>query len=514
MLHQTWLLALFSVFVIIGIVGAVFYFSAQPTKLRITVGPSGSADARLVQALAQQFMRDRATIRLTPVIKDGPASAALAVDAKEADLAVVRRDIGYPQAGLAIAVLRENLVTIIVPAPGSLAAASKKAQRGKRAKESRSDKIESVEDLSGRRIGLLAQGPNDINVLNTLLKEFRIKPDNVTVVPLDRRNVAASLRSSPVDVIFALGPVASRSIAEAITAATNDNTLPTFLPITVSEAIAARERVFETAEIKAGVFGGKMPLPDEDIETISVKHYLVARKSLREETAADLTRLLFAARPALAAEFPSVRIEKPDTDRDAIVPAHPGAAAYLDNDQKTFFDKYSDFIYLGLMLMSGIGSGAAWLASYARADDRMKRLKVLERLLDIVKTARTTETLDELDTLRGEADEILNHTIRQAERNALDEPALMAFSLALDQAQLAISDRRAVLALPATPAGPARTKATPIATRPAGEGTPAPTARPAGEEAAPARTKQPATEMAAGATKQVRKSAKIVPDAS
>ena len=40
---------------------------------------------------------------------------------------------------------------------------------------------------------------------------------------------------------------------------------------------------------------------------------------------------------------------------------------------------------------------------------------------------------------------MLGRTIRQAEANKLDESALMAFSLALDQAQLAISDRRSTL---------------------------------------------------------------------
>ena len=143
-------------------------------------------------------------------------------------------------------------------------------------------------------------------------------------------------------------------------------------------------------------------------------------------------------------------IEKPDTDRDAAVPAHPGAAAFLDNDQKTFFDKYSDYLYFGLMLVSGLGSGAAWLATYARADDRVKSLKVLDRLLDIVKAARAAETVDELVKLREEADSVLGRTICQVQANKLDKLALMAFSLALDQAQLAISDRRSTLTVGAT----------------------------------------------------------------
>ena len=88
----------------------------------------------------------------------------------------------------------------------------------------------------------------------------------------------------------------------------------------------------------------------------------MARKSLSDQVAADFTKHLFAIRQTLAAELPSAaKIEKPDTDKDAAVPVHPGAAAYLDGELKTFFDRYSDLLYWGLMVMSVLGSGFAGL---------------------------------------------------------------------------------------------------------------------------------------------------------
>src|SRR5262249_15835555 len=142
----------------------------------------------------------------------------------------------------------------------------------------------------------------------------------------------------------------------------------------------------------------------------------------------------------------AAKIEKPDTDRDAAVQAHPGAAAYLDNDQKTFFDRYSDLFYWGLMVMSFFGSGIAWLTSYGKADERLQPMRLLDHLLDVMKAARAATTLDELEKLRTDVDTILRPTIGEVEKNDLDESALMAFSLALDQAQIAIADRRAQLA--------------------------------------------------------------------
>jgi hypothetical protein len=52
------------------------YFSSPPTTLRFAVGSPASGDARLVHALAQQFVRDRASIRLTPAVS-GTASQSI-----------------------------------------------------------------------------------------------------------------------------------------------------------------------------------------------------------------------------------------------------------------------------------------------------------------------------------------------------------------------------------------------------------------------------------------------------
>src|SRR3972149_885686 len=53
----------------------------------------------------------------------------------------------------------------------------------------------------------------------------------------------------------------------------------------------------------------------------------------------------------------AVAIESPSTDKDAPVLVHPGAAAYLGDNQKSFFDRYGDQIFYGLLIFPVIGSG-------------------------------------------------------------------------------------------------------------------------------------------------------------
>ena len=123
---------------------------------------------------------------------------------------------------------------------------------------------------------------------------------------------------------------------------------------------------------------------------------------------------------------------------------HPGALAYLEGEQKTFFERYSEPLYWGLMLLSFFGSGAAWLASYAKSDSNGETHD-LEALIAIVPRARTAVSADELDLMGAEIDGIMERAIRHIESGNLEGNRSSAVRLAVDQARHAISERRAML---------------------------------------------------------------------
>jgi hypothetical protein len=324
--------------------------------------------------------------------------------------------------------------------------------------------------MVGKRLGVVGRSPRNIELLKVILRQYRVSPDQLVmlstddlkkpneagkigVIQFDPNNVSSAIKDSNVDVIMSVGPVGSTITADAIAAATRGKEAPTFLPIDASEAIAEREPIYESGEIKAGAFGGSPQRPEESVETIEVSHFIVARKTLGEQVVADFTKHLFAIRQNLAAEIASAaKIEKPDTDKDAAVPVHPGAAAYLDGDLKTFFDRYSDLLYWGLMAMSVLGSGFAGLLSYSKADDRVRKLRTLEKLLEIAKSARSADSIKALDDLQAEIDDIQGDMIREVEASTIDETAMMAYAMSIERAQLTISDRRTALAgLPPRP---------------------------------------------------------------
>src|SRR5262249_1950958 len=158
------------------------------------------------------------------------------------------------------------------------------------------------------------------------------------------------------DAFMMIGALDAKVIADTIAATARARGEPKFLGVDVSDAIAERHPLYESEEIPAGAFGSAPQRPDDKIDTIPVNHLIVAPSSLSEDTVAAFTRELFTIRPSLAKELPAVsHIQKPDTDKDAALPAHPGAAAYIDSNERSFMDKYSDYIWGAVLILSGLG---------------------------------------------------------------------------------------------------------------------------------------------------------------
>jgi TRAP transporter TAXI family solute receptor len=422
------------VLAVIGAVAGAYYFAMRPVTLRIAVGPANSDDVKVVQALTQAFTQTRSHIRLRPIQTDGAAASAQAMADGRADLAIIRGDLDVPKDAQAVATLRKNVAVLWVPP----------AAKGKGKKAG--PKITKIPQLSGRRVGVVGRTPANVNLLKVILQQYGVDPAKVDIVQFPASEAAEAIRNQKADAYLAAGPVNSKITSDAITASTRDGGTPTFLAIDSAEAIAQNHPMYEASEIPAGAFGGSPDKPDDEVKTISFSHHIVARKSLSESTVAAFTRQLFAIRQSVMAEFPlAAKIETPDTDKDAAIPVHPGAAAFVDGEEKTFLDRYSDFIWWGLMGLSAMGSAGAWFAGYLKKDERNNNTSLRERLLDMLSAARRSDSTEELDQMQAEADAIMRDTLHCFDHGAIEEGALTAFNIALDQFHNAVADRKALL---------------------------------------------------------------------
>jgi TRAP transporter TAXI family solute receptor len=432
--QKTMFITLAGILAVVGTLAGGYYFAMRPVTLRIAVGPTNSDDIKVVQALTQAFSHAHGQVRLHPMQTDGAAASAQALAEGKADLAIIRGDLEVPKNAQAVATLRKNVAVLWVPP----------AAKGKGKKAG--SKITKIAQLSGHRIGVVGRTPANVNLLTVILQQYGVDPNKVDIVQFPAGEAADAIRNQKADAYLAAGPVNSKITADAIAASTRDGGTPTFLAIHSAEAIAQNHPMYESAEIPAGAFGGSPGRPDEEVKTISFAHHIVARKGLSEATVAAFTRQLFAIRQTLMAEFPlAAKIETPDTDKDAVIPVHPGAAAYVDGEEKTFLDRYSDFIWWGLMGLSAMGSAGAWFAGYLKKEERSNNSSLRERLLDMLGAARRSDSTEELDQMQTEADDILRETLQCFEHGAIEEGALTAFNIAIEQFHNAVADRKALL---------------------------------------------------------------------
>jgi TRAP transporter TAXI family solute receptor len=419
---------------VVGALAGAYYFEMRPVSLRIAVGPSNSDDVKVVQALTQAFNQAHGQVRLRPTTTDDAAASAQALADGKADLAIIRGDLDVPKNAQAVATLRKNVAVLWVPP----------AAKGKSRKAG--PKISKIAQLAGRRVGVVGRTPANVNLLKVILQQYGVDPSKVDIVQFAVGEAADAIRSQKADAYIAAGPLNSKITADAIAASVRDGGTPTFLAIDSAEAIAQNHPAYEASEIPPGSFGGSPDKPEEEVKTISFSHHIVARKGLSESTVAAFTRQLFAIRQTLKTEFPlAAKIETPDTDKDATIPVHPGAAAFVDGEEKTFLDRYSDYIWWGLMGLSAMGSAGAWFAGYLKKDERNTNSSLRERLLDMLVAARRSDSSEELDQMQAEADGILRDTLHSFEHGSIEEGALTAFNIALEQFHSAVADRKALL---------------------------------------------------------------------
>ena len=338
-----------------------------------------------------------------------------------------------PPNGQTVLIMRRDAALLVAPAESSLRA---------------------IEDLRGHKVGVLqAVPPGKVDnqlLLDTALAQYDVPPASVGRVSLTLAELSRAIEHNEIDAVLAVGVPGSEGLTEAVnTVAAAGHGQPVFLPIAEAKAIAQRSPAFEGVEVVRGAFGGAQPKPPENFDTLGVSTRLVARNSLGNEAAGALTRLLLSARPAIAARIPVAnRIEAPATDKGAALPVHPGALAFLDDEEESFFDKYSDAFYIGAMCLGGLGTALAAVASRFTRHQSTDADKILLRLLELARAARSARHAGLLDGYEEEADELLALALAPDAVHALSVNRMGALSFALNQVRHAIAEQRQSLAIP------------------------------------------------------------------
>ena len=422
-------------FLVFCAAAGALYYVLRPETLRIAVGPPGSDDQKVIEAMAEAFASESRTVRLSPITTEGAVEALALLGAGKADLAVGRADLEMPADAQTVAIVRKNFV--VLWAPSGLAGKSKRKPAAK---------IKEIADLAGHKVGIIGRTPANAALLRVILSAAGVAADKVAVTHFGTAQIEELARDPTLDAFLAVGPLDSKITSDAIAATARTRGEPKFLAIDASEAIALKSPRYESEEIPPSVFNADPAWPDDKVETVSVSHLIVARKALSETTVAAFYLQLFALRQAIARQVPgAAHITKPDTEKDTELPVHRGAAAVIDGTERSFLDKYSDYFWFALLVLSGIGSAGAWLRHYFNRDERDENTSHRNQILAMVSRVRSADSGQDLLTMQREVDTIIGETLEYYDDGAIEEEELAAFGLVLELFNHAIDERRAAL---------------------------------------------------------------------
>ena len=159
-------------FVVFGAAAADLFYLLQPETLRIAVGPAGSDDHQVVEAMAEAFAEESRTVRLSPITTEGAVEALALLGAGKTDLAVGRGDLGMPADAQTLAVLRKNYVVLWSPS----------GRPGKTSRKKATGKIGEIADLAGHKLGIIGRTGANLALLRTILVGSGVDPDKVATV--------------------------------------------------------------------------------------------------------------------------------------------------------------------------------------------------------------------------------------------------------------------------------------------------------------------------------------------
>jgi TRAP-type uncharacterized transport system substrate-binding protein len=389
--------------------------------LVFAVGEANGPEARFAARLASMLKNTSSRLRLKIVFNADNTKALAQFDRRGADLAVLRTDQKVPPRARALAVLEHDLLLLLSPS-------------GK--------KIKSLAELRKKKIAVLADGDTSAAFVRNLLEISESADANA--------RVQIAPPGSGLDKLFASGYGAVIGIAHASTIM-KDKRYEQFAKrggftlnaIDESKALARRNPGLSEETLATGMLSSTPAIPDDDLDTIGLQWLLVAQSRMSAVTGEDLARTIYENKAELALDdgFAS-KIEPADVDKDAFIVAHQGAAEYINDDTKSFMDRYSDLLYLAAGALSVIGSIFVGLYTKVTRIAPEKASELATAILDIGERTADADSMDALDKLQDELETILRGAVIGLRDGTISSDGLDTFKLGYELVRDEIGMRR------------------------------------------------------------------------
>jgi TRAP-type uncharacterized transport system substrate-binding protein len=403
----------------------IYRYFTSPTTMTLAAGSLDGEAVQAMSAIASRFAETNAPVRLKVIDTGNVVDAAKAFSVGNVDLAVVRGDVGDLSQARAVAIVAHAVVLIAVPSGSS---------------------IDGMTGLKGHTVGVVG-GEVNHKVVATLTEEYNLDAAKVSFKDITPADAGKAFKNKDVGALLVTIPLTEKylSLFRSLVQPTAKAT-PVLVPIESAGAIAQAHGAYESFDVPKGTLRGSPPVPEDDLTTLRVTYYLVAQKKLDSDLIASLTQSFMSARRDLLRELPILaQITAANTDQDAYIPAHPGAAAFYNGNVQSFLDKYSNAIFLTPMALGALATIAAAAWKFLGLGKETKE-GVLDSLYSLAHQARNADSEDALSNIEEKIDSILKAQLAKTAAGDEDAIDVGTLNLAANRLENLIHYRRAALA--------------------------------------------------------------------
>jgi TRAP-type uncharacterized transport system substrate-binding protein len=390
--------------------------------LIFAVGGANGEEARFADRLTEVLQNNASRLHIKILTAADSVRALAQFDHGPADLAILRTDAKIPSRARAIAILDHDMMLLLSP--------------GKR-------KIKSLAELKKRKIAVIGDGDSNLALVRRIL-DGSDTPDSGPRIQMAQPGAA-------LDRLFGgdgFGAVIAIAHASSLTRDRSYERYArqsgfTLNAIDDAKALARKVPGITEESIPTGTLSSAPEIPNDDVDTVGLQWLLVAQAKMATTIAEELARTIYENKAALALDhgFAS-RIEPASTEKDAFISAHEGAAEYINDDTKSFMDRYSDVLYLAVAALGVIGSIFATIYAKVTRVAPEKAGELATAILLVGERIRHASSLDALEVLQDELEAILRGAVTGLRDGTIRTDGLETFKLGYELVRDEIGRRR------------------------------------------------------------------------
>jgi uncharacterized protein len=395
--------------VLLSVVGAIAFavlWKAEQQRtysLTIATGGKDGEYYRFAVTLADVVERHHPHIQIEVQESEGSQQNMERVANQTVDLALVQNDTPVQPDVRAIAYLFPEVFHLVVRSTAN---------------------IQTVDDLRGKRIALMPRGSGSYALFWVLARHYDLAETDFQPLPMSPTEAYDALRQGQVDGLFRVIAMGSTSIRELL-----QTTQAALVPIDQDDSLRLLFPYLETHSIPKGTYSGSPAIPADDIPVVGVRAVLVTHTAVDSRVVKDITKTLFEFRNELVSAYPrAAMIRLPEAGTNLGLPLHPGARAYYEQDQPSFWVEYAEPIGLlfsvSVLLASGFWQFRLWLLERQKNRADMYNLKILE----MIDRVQKTQSFQELDAIREELFEIFNRVVVDLDNDKISPQSFQSFT--------------------------------------------------------------------------------------